>query len=473
NNAEVRGVAILPGDRYALSGGAAPEVIKWDLQTGQVVDRMRGHTGTIYYVGVSADGTRAISGSGDNTVIVWDLEKNVPLTVLRGHGGYIRQAVLSKDGKHALSGSQDKTIRLWDLVNGAEDLRLTSAAGIKDVSVSADGNLIATGLEEGGARVYTRADGQAPALAGQFPWHLSDVSAVALSPDGTYLLSGGGKGDGTLIKTDLKTGQITQIFGFKAFGYNTIVFTPDGKQVVTGQILPGGDDYSDKRVTDPELQNISMIVWDAASGQPIYKITDILVDKTRHDSINSLAITPDGKQIIASTGAGTKLLIYDLATGKPTGALDLAKDGKSTQLAITPDGKFVIAGTTGTKFIVWDLAKGERVFTSELQSASVTAVAISADGRFAASSVEGEVVLWDLQLKQKIRSFVGHARPVNKLLFTDNDTRLVSSAGDGTTRVWRIEKLPDIIAWAQTNRQYPQMTCEQKTLYNLPQTDCK
>ena len=125
--------------------------------------------------------------------------------------------------------------------------------------------------------------GRWPAPPREFPWHLSDVSAIALSPDGTYLLSGGGKADGTLIKTNLQTGQIEQIFGFKAFGYNTIVFTPDGKRVVTGQILPGGDDYSDKRVTDPELQNISMIVWDAATGQPIYKITDVMVDKTRHE----------------------------------------------------------------------------------------------------------------------------------------------------------------------------------------------
>jgi WD40 repeat protein len=62
---------------------------------------------------------------------------------------------------------------------------------------------------------------------------------------------------------------------------------------------------------------------------------------------------------------------------------------------------------------------------------------------------------------------------VIKLLFTDNDTRLVSAAGDGTTRIWRIEQLPAIIAWAQTNRQYPQMTCIQRQLYNLPQTDCK
>ncbi len=472
NNSEARGVAILPGDRYALSGGAFPEIIKWDLETGQAIDRLRGHKGTIYYVGVSADGTRAISGSADNTVIVWDLEKNVPLTVLRGHGGYIRQAVFSKDGKHALSGSQDKTIRVWDIVNGAEELRLTSPAPVRGVSASADGELIATGLEDGQAQLWSRVNEQAPTALRQFHWHNSGVGAIVLSPDGRYVLTGG-KADGTLIKTNVETGKIELTFPFKTFGYNTIVFTPDGKRVATGQVIPAGDDYNDKRVTDPELANISMIVWDVATGQPLYKVTDVMVDKTRHDSINSLVITPDSKQIIASTGAGTKLLIYDLATGKRTGELDLEVDGRSTHLAMTPDGKFLIAGTSGTKFIVWDLTQGERVFTSEPQSAAVTAVAISADGRFTAISVEGEVAMWDIQLKQKIRSFAGHTRTVNKLLFDANSSRLISASGDGTTRVWRVEKLPEIIAWAQTNRQYPQMTCGQKELYNLPQTNCK
>jgi WD40 repeat protein len=209
-----------------------------------------------------------------------------------------------------------------------------------------------------------------------------------------------------------------------------------------------------------------------ATGKPIYKVTDVMVDKTRHDSINSLVITPDGKQIIASTGSGSSLLIYDLATGKRTGELDLGKDGKSTQLAMTPDGKFLIAGTTGTKFIIWDLAQGERVFTSEPQSASVTAVAISADGRLAAISVEDEVTVWDTQIKQKIRSFAGHTRSINKLLFQANDTQLISASGDGTTRVWRIEKLPEIIGWARANRQYPQLTCNQEKLYGLALKHC-
>ena len=86
---------------------------------------------------------------------------------------------------------------------------------------------------------------------------------------------------------------------------------------------------------------------------------DGLADKSRR------RVPFHGKQMPVSDRSPTlESLAADLATGKPEGALDLAKDGKATQLAITRDGKFVIAGTTGTKFIVWDLAKGERIFTS-------------------------------------------------------------------------------------------------------------
>ncbi|KPV53090.1 hypothetical protein SE17_11675, partial [Kouleothrix aurantiaca] len=476
NGKELRGVALVPGTNYLLSGGAAGEIIEWDLTTGQVVDRLRGHKGTVYYVSVNSDGTRAISGGGDNKVIVWDLETHVPLTILSGHGGYIRQAVFSKDSKHALSGSADKTIRLWDLTNGAEAARLPSRDEVKDIAVSADGKQIVSGVQNGSINVWNIANDQPTGNVQSFLWHERDVSAVAFSTDGKFVFSGGGKADGALIMTNLATGNIEKKFDFKVFGFNTIVATPDGKRLISGQIIPGGDDYSDKRVTDLSLKNISMIAWDIASGKKLYEVTDIMVDKARHDSVNSIAISPDGTRIYASTGAGSKILIYDTDAGTKLGELDLKKDGKATQLAITPDGKFLVAGTTGTVFIVWDLSKGEfgeRIYTSLPQSAQVTSVAITANGRFVAAAVEGDIQLWDLQLQQKVRTFVGHSRGINKMRFTNDDTRLVSGSADGTTRVWRIEELADIIAWAKENRQFPELNCEQQKLYNLPGTGCK
>jgi len=472
DQAEIRGVAILPGDKQALSTGANPDIIRWDLETGQPIDRLRGHRGTVYFVSVSADGKRAISSGDDNTVILWDLEKDVPLTFLRGHGGYIRQVVFSKDESHALSASADTTIRLWDLNNGAERLRLNSGAQVNSISLSPDAHLLATGSDSGAAQIWDMASGK-PAMP-EFHWHEKDVKALSISPDGKYLVSGGGKRDGALELTDLQTGQLVQgHFKFRAFGFNSIAFTPDGKRLVTGQIIPGGDDYADVPTLSPELKTISLIVWDMASGEPIYKMTDVMVDKERHDSINTVIVTPDGKQIIGSTAAGTKILIWDLDSGKQVSALDLEKNGRPNDVAMTPNGKLLIAGTTDKRFIIWDLSSGERLFTSEPEAAAVTAVALTDDGRYAATASDVNVFVWDLQAKQKIRTFTGHRREMTHLRFTSNGHTLISASRDGITRVWRVESLPEIVAWAKDHRYFPGLNCEQEKQYGLEEQDCK
>jgi WD40 repeat protein len=471
DNRETRGVTFLPGDKQALSTGASPDIIKWDLETGQPIDRLRGHRGTVYYVTVSPDGTRALSSGDDNTLILWDLERGAPLTVLRGHGGYIRQVVFSKDGKHALSASADKEIRMWDLENGAEQFRLSSGGPVNDISLSADGRLLATGSGDGVAQLWDMTTGK-PARA-EFQWHERDVAAVALSPDGKYLLTGGGKRDGALILTNLQTGQIERQFAFKVFGTNAIAFTPDGKRAVTGQMIPGGDDFADDSTINPELKDISLILWDVATGTPIYKVTDIMSNDTVHDSISTLAITPDGKQIVGSSGTGAQILFWDLETGKQIKTLDLDKGTRAVAMAMTPDGKRLIAGGADKVFIVWDLASGERVFTSEPQSAAVRAVALTNDGRYAAIGTEADVSVWDVPAQQRVRTFSTHRRELNKLRFTNDGHTLISASLDGTTRIWRMETLPEIIAWAKSNRFLTDLTCEQKNLYGLAKQSCQ
>jgi WD40 repeat protein len=469
NNAETRGVVILPGDQQALSTGANPDIIRWDLNSGQPIDRLRGHRGTVYSVAVSADGTRVLSSGDDNTVIEWDLQRGAPITFLRGHGGYIRQAVFSADGTHALSASADKTVRVWDLDNGAEQLRLTSADQVNTISLSADTKVLATGSDDGVARLWDLASGKP---TGSYNWHERDVKSVALSPDGKYLLTGGGKRDGALILTNLQTGAIERKFGFTVFGTNSIAFTPDGTRAVTGQIIPGGDDYADDPTIDPELKNISLIVWDVASGAPIYKLTDVIAAGDRHDSINTVLITPDGTQIIGATGAGAQILIWDLETGKQLRTLDLNKGGKANDIALSADGKFLVAGSTDKTFMIWEVASGKVVFNSPPQAAAVTTVALNGDGTSVAVASETEVAIWDLRSGQKVRSFLGHRREIRRLLFTAGGHELVSASADGTTRVWRVETLPEIIAWSKEHRFFPGLTCEQLQRYNLDQQGC-
>ena len=46
----------------------------WDLETGQTLTTLQGHTDTVSAVAITPDGRRAVSGSEDRTLRVWDLQ---------------------------------------------------------------------------------------------------------------------------------------------------------------------------------------------------------------------------------------------------------------------------------------------------------------------------------------------------------------------------------------------------------------
>src|SRR5206468_1147679 len=90
----------------------------WDLESGRKLRTLEGHSGSVRGVAVSPDGRRAVSASADNTLKVWDLESGRELRTLEGHSGSVRGVAVSPDGRHAVSASNDKTLKLWDLQSG-------------------------------------------------------------------------------------------------------------------------------------------------------------------------------------------------------------------------------------------------------------------------------------------------------------------------------------------------------------------
>ncbi len=59
------------------------------------------------------DGKQIASGSSDQTIRLWNLETGESLTTLEGHSAWVLSVAFSPDGKQIASGSSDQTIRLW------------------------------------------------------------------------------------------------------------------------------------------------------------------------------------------------------------------------------------------------------------------------------------------------------------------------------------------------------------------------
>ncbi|WP_445637595.1 WD40 repeat domain-containing protein [Nostoc sp. DSM 114161] len=113
HSGKVNTLAISADGKTLVSGGEDKTVKIWNLQTGELKQTLAGHTGKVNAVAISADSKIIASASNDKTVKIWDLNGGWLLRTLEGHTKVVRTVAISPDCQTIVSGSWDKTIKVW------------------------------------------------------------------------------------------------------------------------------------------------------------------------------------------------------------------------------------------------------------------------------------------------------------------------------------------------------------------------
>jgi WD40 repeat protein len=349
------------------------------------------------------------------------------------------------------------------------------------VAFSPDGRLVASAGPRK-IKIWNTSEGK---LLATLSGHTKGTFTLAFSPDGQWLVSGGG--DHRVKLWDMTKKREAGAWSLRGIA-STVAFTSDGSWLA----------WNDSFLDDRQILITKINVLDFKAQRPA-----LTLDAYRNSPVSTIVFKQNGKQL-AVAGWGGRIELWDPSAGTyvefsmrgaPKNDLALDKSGRwlitggglvevwdtYSDLAgpcgpdfhnafsgkdfallaadISSDGKFLSGATgsiyrPGTTMYIWQRETGQMMRTPEKVRAQATLVRFGPFNGFLAYAGTDKIIrLWDFIDGKEIQHFVGHKGSITDIAFNSNGTMLASTAGfiraykiiayslpsvDTAVRIWNI-----------------------------------
>lgn len=297
----------------------------------------------------------------------------------------------------------------------------------RELAFSADDSLLATSSADGVVGI----------------WHVSDhtklrtlsvpggVTTVVFTPDGRRLVTGGY--DRQLRVWRIADGSIEHAWQAHGGTVWTIDVSPDGKWIVSG-----GEDALVK-------------LWRVADGGAVATLAG------HERNVWRVRFSPDGRRLGSGSFDATAR-IWDVKAGPPLRTL-AGHTEAVVGLAFSPDGSLIATGSDDSSVRIWRVSDGALLRTLPVGN-HVYSVAFSPDGRWLATAGrsrsapatfwhqvssgrwDGEsqgVRVWRVTDGTLAATLAGHTDDVWAVAFSHDGRWLATSSEDRTAKLWRID----------------------------------
>jgi WD40 repeat protein/serine/threonine protein kinase len=354
----------------------------------------KAHPSDVFFVAFSRDGSRFATAGGDGTARVWNAKTREPICVCKGHKGDVNWVDFSVDQRLLATASEDHDVKIWDAATGKELFTL--------------------------------------------PGHRSEVVAVRFSPVGNVIVSGDHQG--MLNLWDLTTRKLIKSVPAHAkrieslaWGMNGYMLASVGNDnTIRLWEMPGMVSRSERETTESQCASFSPVAnLIACGGGGTIHIDDVhsggcyATFSDHFDHIESIAFSPDGRQLASCDGHGL-LRLWDVASRRGWQAAPIRRHTQPNGevvgvglwcVAYSPDGTQLVTSARDGVVDVWDASNTPQWTTvTRCESAqSAIPLAFSPDGKQLAVArrctkhVDDRLQIWDVSLAQSklVRDFPG------------------------------------------------------------------
>ena len=421
----VAAVGILPDGKTAWSAGSDKTVRLWDLERRQPIAQLD-HEEAVFAAESSPDGRWLATVTSDRIqslvqrpVRLWDLSTSPPsATVLASN--YFPRAVMvfSRDSRLLAFMDNDK-FHLFDVQARREIAMLPARRDDSfrlGFAFSPDSRTVAYCDGHNGTIILTNIESQT--AVNRLEGHTDAVVALAFSPDGRRLASGG---DDRTIRIWNVAQRRALVITNQANVIQRLVFSPDGRTLAVGSLE----------------QQVKLL--DVDNGELRMEL------RGHRGAITSLAFWPDGHSLITGSADSTVRVWDTTPREAPKTTQQLPTASSRLESRLSPDGRHLLTVFTNGTFTVWNTLTFVESQRYRLPWTNTTAWAVAPGGKLAAFvNRTGQLSVWDVGAGRELYSTQVANRVVSELSFSPDGSRL--AIGDRTVYI------VDIASGRETHR---------------------
>ncbi|KAK9068612.1 hypothetical protein SSX86_012727 [Deinandra increscens subsp. villosa] len=191
-----------PDGKTICTGSDDASLRVWNPKTGENIHVVKGH---FYHpegltcLAITADSSLVLTGSKDGSVHIVNIATGKVVSSLASHTDSIECIGLSASAPWAATGSMDKKLIIWDLQHSLARCTCEHEEGVTCLTWLGATRYVATGCVDGKVRIWDSLSGECTkTLRG----HTAPVQSLAMSPDGTHLVSASLDGTARVFEID-------------------------------------------------------------------------------------------------------------------------------------------------------------------------------------------------------------------------------------------------------------------------------